>query len=120
MRLPRPRFTVRRLMVGVICTAFFFGIVRALILNDPMFGMGTVYSENYDETKFQSLHAGMTLKEVEAIMGKPLKIVSWKVPTTGEVWKYSDQPNIISNFWRRWVEFQDGKVAEVIIDYWVD
>jgi hypothetical protein len=70
MRLPGPRFTVRRMMmIGVICIAFFFGIVRVIVLNDPMFGMGTVYSENYDETKFQRLHAGMTPKEVEAIMG---------------------------------------------------
>jgi outer membrane protein assembly factor BamE (lipoprotein component of BamABCDE complex) len=37
---------------------------------------GTIYSKNYDETKFDSLREGMTPRVVEAIMGEPL----WKAP----------------------------------------
>ena len=94
-----------------------------ILLNLPLGGQGTIYSKNYDETKFAGLRAGMTAEEVEAIMGPPLR----KIPmehTTGskddEQWFYSDQPEATADFWRRWVSFHAGKVTNIISDYWYD
>jgi hypothetical protein len=46
--------------------------------------------QGYSESKFNSLHAGMTPEEVEAVMGAPLKKILWE---NGSVnWTYSDRP----------------------------
>jgi hypothetical protein len=121
MRLPRPRFTVRRAMFAVACIGICLAGLRVILLNAPIGGLGTIYSEKYDKTKFESLRDGMTAKEVEAIMGEPLKKVPWNQHMgvhDEEMWFYSDQPNIYANYWRRWVHFQDGKTTMIINDYW--
>jgi len=41
-------------------------------------------------------------------------------PRDEEMWFYSDQPNDLANFHRRWVLFEKGKVAVVINDFWID
>jgi hypothetical protein len=41
-------------------------------------------------------------------------------PHDEEMWYYSTQPNDTANFWRRWVHFKNGKVVEIINDFWVD
>jgi hypothetical protein len=46
----------------------------------------------------------MTNREVETIMGEPLKNVPWNQHLgihNEEMWFYSDQPNEVANFWRR-------------------
>ena len=123
MRLPRPRFTLSRAMFAVACVGICLAGLRVILLNAPIGGLGTLYSEKYDEIKFESLRAGMTGEEVEAIMGEPLKKVPWHehVAVHGEeMWFYSDQPNVTANFWRRWVRFHDGKATMIIKDYWYD
>jgi hypothetical protein len=116
MMLSRPRFTVRRMMIGVGC----LGLCLWVTFRELPFGgnLGTIYSKGYDETKFRSLRAGMSAREIESIMGSPLK----KVPMTGdyELWYYSDQVNALSSYWRRWVYVRHGKAMEVVNVYWVD
>lgn len=123
MRLSRPRFTVSRMMIGVACLGLCLAGTRFVLLNFPSGGLGTIYSEDYDETKFRSLRAGMSAREVESIMGHPLKKVRWG-QNTGEddleMWCYSDQPNVVADFWRRWVYFRQGKATDIINDYWID
>ena len=41
-------------------------------------------------------------------------------PHDEEMWFYSDQPNSLASFHRRWVHFEKGKVAVVINDFWID
>jgi hypothetical protein len=82
---------------------------------------GTVYSQQYSWSRFRSLRRGMTDREVEAIVGPPLKKVPWAQYMgihDESMWYYSDQPTITSNFWRRWVHFHDGKVTDIFSDFW--
>jgi hypothetical protein len=104
-------------MIGVAC----LGLCLGIILRELPFGgnLGTIYSKDYDETKFRSLRAGMSASEIESIMGQPLK----KVPMSGdnhELWYYSDQINVLSSYWRRWVYVRQGKATEIVNEYWVD
>ena len=121
MCLPRPRFTLRRAMFAVACLGICLAGLRFILLNAPIGGLGTIYSEKYDESKFESLRVGMTAKEVQAIMGEPLKKVPWSEHMgfqDEEMWYYSDQRNIYANYWRRCVHFRDGKTTMTINDYW--
>ena len=123
MRLLRRRFTLRRAMFTVACLGICLAALRVVVLNAPIGGLGTIYSEKYDESKFESLRAGMTGREVKVIMGEPLKRVAWNRHTgvhEEEMWYYSDQPNATANFWRRWVHFHDDKTTMIINDYWYD
>lgn len=122
MRLTRPRFTLRRAMFAVACLGICLAGLRVILLKAPIGGLGTIYSEKYAETKFESLRAGMTEREVEAIMGEPLKKVPWdeQLGVHDEMWFYSDQPNATANFWRRWVLFENGNATTIINDYWYD
>lgn len=76
----------------------------------------TIYAQVYTEVKFRSIHVGMTYKEVEAILGKPLQEVHWEDRTV--LWTYSDRADKTCDFERRWLYFEKGKVAEIDNDYW--
>jgi outer membrane protein assembly factor BamE (lipoprotein component of BamABCDE complex) len=84
---------------------------------------GTIYSKNYDETKFGSLREGMTARQVEAIMGQPL----WKSPlphTEGhedeEQWAYSTQSEPTAYYLRRWLVFEADRVTRNISEDYYD
>jgi hypothetical protein len=82
-------------------------------------GPKTVYAAGYDETKFQQLRIGMTRSQVEALAGPPLQ----KVPDSvngPEVWFYSLGATSLDDYWRRWVFFEDGKIFQILSDYWED
>ena len=117
MRLSRPRFTVGRMMMGMACLGLCLAGIRFVLLNFPYGGLGTIYSRNYNETKFRSLRMGMSAKEVESIMGPPLKKIRY---VDDELWYYSDQPNEVANYWRRWVHIRQGRVMAITSDYWID
>jgi hypothetical protein len=122
-RMPRQRLTVRELMVVVAWIGIHLATLRALLINEPFFGFGTIYSEQYSESRFRTLRVGMSRGEVEAIVGRPLRKVPWNQetgPHDEEMWYYSDQPNATANFSRRWVCFENGKVVAVINDFWFD
>ena len=117
--MARRRFTVWRLMVVVAVIGVHLAFVRLLLLNDPSFGLGTIYSQQYSEERFRTIQVGMTTAQVEAVMGPPLRKVSSKIPAD-EMWYYSDQFNAAGNFWRRWLFLHKGKVLAVIDDFWED
>jgi hypothetical protein len=110
-------------MILVACLGIGLAAIRFILMNAPIGGLGTIYSDQYDEIKFDGLRAGMTKNEVEAIMGQPLKKEPWNQHMglhDEEMWYYSDQPNATANYWRRWVHFHDGKATSIISDYWYD
>jgi hypothetical protein len=122
-RIPRQRLTVRGLMVIVSLIGIHLATFRALLIHEHFFGFGTFYSEGYSESRFLTLRVGMSRAEVEAIVGRPLRKVPWNQnmgPNNEEIWQYSDRPDYTANYWRRWVYFDNGKVVEVINDFWVD
>jgi hypothetical protein len=120
------------MMVGVAALGLGLGFVRlGLIDNSPdqlflslVLGESTVWSKGYSEQRFRAIRVGMTDSQVEAIVGQPL----WKV-THPDVWFYSgrrgrafytnheDRP---TNYRRRLVAFQKGRVVRIINDFWID
>jgi hypothetical protein len=115
--------TLAQSMIIVVLCGLHLAAARALLIHDPLFGFGTIYSEGYIERRFLTLRVGMVRGEVEAIMGRPLRVVPWDQPMgprDEEMWFYSDQPNGLANFHRRWVLFERGRVVVVINDFWVD
>jgi hypothetical protein len=122
-RRPRQRLTVGGWMIVIALFGLHLAALRALLIHEPFLGLGTIYSERYSEARFTTLRVGMSRGEVEAIMGRPLRVVPWNQemgPHDEEMWCYSDQPNALANFHRRWVLFEKGKVAVVINDFWID
>jgi hypothetical protein len=123
MRLPIPRFTLLQFLLVVPCLGFCLALAWEIVLNAPIGGLGTIYSQNYDETKFQRLREGMTAKQVEEIMGPPLKKVFTNQHMDAHdegMWYYSNQRNATANFWRRWVLLEKGKAKLIINDYRYD
>jgi hypothetical protein len=108
--LPR---TVSGWLFIVFC--FGLGFWSDRLANGPR----TVYAVGYDEFKFQRLRLGMTRTEVEAALGSPIQ----KVPASADVpelWFYSLGKTSLDDYWRRWVQFENGKVTQIISDYWED
>ena len=108
-------------MIAVI--GLHLAFVRLLLKNDPLFGFCTFYSAGYSERRFHAVRIGMTREDVEAIVGPPLEKVPWNASVGSpneEMWHYSERRDDTANYWRRCVLFKDGKVREVISDFWVD
>ena len=105
-----PRVKLWRFLVATV------GLGACLGLAWRFFDSQTFYSQGYSENKFNSLHAGMTPEEVEAVMGPPLKKILWEDGSVN--WTYSDRPWDTADFSRRWVISTNGKVEVVINDYW--
>ena len=122
-RAPRRPLTVGSLMVIVALIGVQLAALRALITTDHVFGFGTIYSEHYSEGRFRTLRVGMTPAEVDAIIGRPLRSDIWNssgVPPARDVWFYSTGPDDTSNYYRRWVLFEHGKVTAIVNDFWWD
>jgi hypothetical protein len=82
-------------------------------------GPKTVYAVGFDETKFQQLRIGMSQAEVEAAVGQPLDKVP-KLDDVPEMWFYSEGETAVDDYWRRWVMFENGRVSQILCDYWED
>ena len=118
------RFTVRGMMVAVLLFGVGFGTVRWWV----RYNFATVYAASYREDRFAQVRVGMTRREVESLLGRPLR----KAPMPGETWEpddiwvYSEPPGpgcLGDNYWRRWVVFdrgKDGRVAAIVNDYYWD
>jgi hypothetical protein len=122
-RRARQPLAVWEWMVIIAILGINLAALRALVIHDPFLGFGTIYSERYSEGRFQTLRVGMSRGEVEAIMGRPVCVTPWNQetgPHGRERWHYTDQPNDTANFHRRWVYFEDGKVVDIINDFWID
>ena len=123
MRRPPSRLTIRRMMIAVVVAAVALALARFLFIDnrpgDILWaaisapgGHFTVYADGYSESRFRSLRAGMTVREVEDIMGPPLTKGQWQVPdgsgltTPGEgvlddIWYYSRAGKARGSYWRR-------------------
>jgi len=76
----------------------------------------TYYAASFDESKFNSLHEGMSVGELERFIGPPLEKVR---QTNGSVlWTYSGRADDTCSFWRRWVFIENDKITGVVSDYW--
>ena len=140
-RIPR-RITVRRTMVAVAVAGIVLASIKFLFIDhrptDLLFaaisalgGHFTVYADGYSESRFRSLRPGMTVRQVEAIMGSPLEKGKWQVPegpgptTPGEgdlndIWYYSRAGKSRGNYWRSEVWFRKGVVYRTDGTYYLD
>jgi hypothetical protein len=114
------RFTVREMMVAVALLGMGLGTARWWV----QYNFATVYALGYSESQFRRVRIGMTAMEVESILGLPIRKVSnsplW---TLYENWIYSEPPPTGTwgdNYWRRWVMFENGRVAVIVDDYFED
>jgi hypothetical protein len=103
------RFTVRRMMAWVAMITLCCWMAERFIHGFE----DTVYADGYSDLNFLRLRNGMTLPEVRAIAGEPIRKNSWVDGGAVELWMYTVSPSD-GNFWRRWVFFRDGNV------YWID
>jgi hypothetical protein len=115
MRLPRVRFTVRRMMMAVAVIGLCCYLAERLIHGFE----DTVYADGYSEQRFTTISIGMTTNQVQAIMGAPIRKNSWVDGGDIELWRYSDSPGD-GNCWRRWVFFKNGKVYWIDSRFWLD
>jgi hypothetical protein len=143
MRRSRLRFTVRRMMFAVAIAAIVLAFAKILFIdNRPIHillaaisaldGHFTVYAKGFSESKFRSLRVGMTVRQVEEIMGPPLATGKWQVPdgrggpvTPGEgdldnFWNYTRAGKVRGNFWSREVLFRNGLVDRIESTYYLD
>lgn len=111
------KMSTRRLMVVVACVGVGMAVLRHVLAGPPLLDLilsraiehDTVFSIDYSEEKWNSLHRGMTVREVELIIGRPL--VKTHLSKQREVWQYTKSPSD-SHYLRRNVIFQLGKVQE--------
>jgi hypothetical protein len=112
VRLRRPRFTVRKMMLAVAVLALAMGLFSFLTCGP------TFYAAGFTEAKFASLRKGMTPGEVTTIIGPPLENVQSEDGTA--LWTYSNRDSSTCDFEMRWVHFRDGKVVAVVNMHWDD
>jgi SmpA / OmlA family len=105
-----PRST-REVMVVVACSCIGLSYIHRAI-SPP-----TVFASGFDEARFSRIRPGMTRDQVASALGPPLKT---RIAPPSELWEYSDQWTHTSNYERRWVIFEDGRVRDVVTDYWID
>jgi len=94
-------------------------------LSGEIFGLliesDTQYSGKYSHKKFSKLRVGMTEEQVVNLIGEPLS--KWQ-PYTGEKshyigFVYSKSPSS-TNYRYRLVNFEHGKVAEIVSYFYTD
>jgi hypothetical protein len=98
-------------------------------------GEYTVYAEGYSEYRFRSIRVGMSIRQVEEIVGPPLGKGQWQVPSgSGPVtpgvgpmdviWYYTrggrHVPGRTPCYWQRAVRFRSDTVWEIDSTYWLD
>ncbi|WP_165251743.1 hypothetical protein [Paludisphaera soli] len=83
------------------------------------FDRETVYAPGFDQARFDRIGMGTPAVEVEEALGPPL--TKYPAGDDGvEVWLYTRQATATSDYWRRWVVFKEGRVDDLMNDYWYD
>jgi len=86
----------------------------------------TVYRDGYNERLFRSLRVGMTERQVETIMGPPLRRGLWgdysagKQPREGEAWEYTRPNKVMGDYKIRAIWFDNGVVVRIKNSYLFD
>jgi hypothetical protein len=118
-------------MIAVAIAGIVLGLVKFLFIdNRPgdlfvsaisnLAGHFTVYANGYHESNFRSIREGMTVREVEDILGTPLKRIQWQVGCPGEpddAWHYARSGKSNGNYWKREVWFRNGIVYQKVATY---
>jgi hypothetical protein len=142
MQPPRTRATIRRMMVAIAVAGIVLAAAKSLFIDNrpddillaaisALKGHFTVYAEGYSESKFRSLRVGMTVRQVEDIMGPPLERGTWIVPSGGGpvthwestvdlLWYYTRAGKASGNYWQREVRFRKGLVYRMDGTYYLD
>jgi outer membrane protein assembly factor BamE (lipoprotein component of BamABCDE complex) len=98
------------MMLMVLLSGTMNLVLRGCILHPD----NTIYADNYSETGFRQIRAGMSSNDVEAVIGAPLKKAPY--PGGASVWHYTDQYNRTRSFWGRWLVIANDRVEEVVND----
>jgi hypothetical protein len=146
MRRPRLRFRVRSMMVAVAIAGVVVAFTKYLCIDSrpvdllaaaigALDGEYTVYADGYSESKFRSIRIGMTVRQVEEIMGPPLTKGLWQAPngsgpiTPGvdpidEIWHYARGGKHVqlrtASHWQRAVLFRNTVVWGTDSTYYID
>jgi hypothetical protein len=97
----------RHLLVAVAVIALGLSLVRGY-----NFCFATRFVWGFEETQFDRVRIGMTYKEVESIVGLPLRNDSTSPRWPGtDNWMYSEPAFLTNDEDRRWVMFRDGVVS---------
>jgi hypothetical protein len=140
------RFRVRRIMVLVAIVGVVLALAKYFFIESrprdilaaalgALDGEYTVYAEGYSEYSFRSIRVGMSIRQVEEIMGPPLEKGQWQVPsgsgpvTPGvgpldDIWHYTrggkHVPGRAASYWQRAVFFRNGVVWRMDSTYLLD
>jgi outer membrane protein assembly factor BamE (lipoprotein component of BamABCDE complex) len=114
------------MMLAIAALGLTLGLARRFFIEDwpdqlllsILCGDGTVYAKGYDESRFRAIRTGMTASQVEKLMGPPLPRPRWW--PDDDVWFYTFFSQQRTSHRMRRVVFRDGKVVEVINDFYVD
>jgi hypothetical protein len=103
---------IRSFRFVLVCFLF-----AAVILHSVSSRCGrTYYAASFDESKFNLLHEGMSVRALEEVMGPPLEKV--RQMNGSVLWTYSGRADVTCSFWRRWVFVENDKITGVVSDYW--
>lgn len=116
--MPKRYWPVAALLVGFVWLKM--GFAAYFPVQGFLLGACTVYAPGFRPLQFHQVRPGMTVAELETLLGHPLQIEDRRSPADDQVWKYSDQAGITDDFYRKWVIVKDGKVVKVFDDYWHD
>ncbi|QEH35584.1 hypothetical protein OJF2_41370 [Aquisphaera giovannonii] len=78
----------------------------------------TRYADGYSEARFLRLREGMSAREVESLLGRPLERVSQA--DGEELWAYSNRDDDTCDFEMRWVYLDRGRVKSIANLHWDD
>jgi hypothetical protein len=106
-----------RTMRGILATVAGFALAFGLF-TWVFFNASTVYSPRYNESTFHRVPLGATAEVVEMMLGPPL--AKWRHSEEAEFWAYTQGATATSNYWRRWILMENGRVVGVVSDYWWD
>jgi hypothetical protein len=107
------RFFSQTGVIAVLCTGIGLQVFSWSVSPNE-----TLYAAGYSEWRFFGIRTGMAQDEVEKRLGPPLIKVPWENGRT--CWMYTRQRTGLSDYWRRWIFMENGKVQDIVSDYWYD
>lgn len=109
-------------LLAALATAHFYlvdglsGLILGVLLKED-----TVYARGYSDSGFRKVRLGMTDREAEKLLGRPLMV--WPTPEspsgadTGERWSFSPGD---THFRCRVLLFRDHRVVEKHAEFYID
>lgn len=112
-------FFVSNIVLNVVRFHYGFSDALARTLLAPI--EGTVWPENFSESAFATLKAGMTMDEVKNVLGKPIKEECFKTEVGAScIWNYTIH-EIVEHYDRRRVNFDaNGYIKSIEHEFYID